>query len=132
MQSISSKPTGQNRTIGAGGEAVTTLEEIPRKMQGFEEFCQMMRDVICQGTDKYAGREKDGAETIDVLPMILGEEGYRLGILFDLIKRIFRLKNQNRERDVIKMGVWLYLYWQRFFRKEHHAKATDPRPTQCD
>ena len=102
-------------TIGAGGPAQTTETEIPKKLQGFDEFCQQMKDIILQGTDKYAGREKDACETIDVIPMVLGEQGFKDFILGDLLKRIFRVKNQNRERDIIKMAVWLFLYWKRYF-----------------
>ncbi len=32
----------------------------------------------------------------------------------DLLKRIIRVKNQDRERDIIKMAVWCPLYWLRF------------------
>jgi len=77
-----------------------------------------MKDMALQGTDKFAGAEKDSKETIDILPDILGKEGYVHGVMFDLIKRIIRFKNQSRERDLIKMALWCYLLWMYLFPKK--------------
>lgn len=93
----------------------TKTSDIPNKLKGFDTFVQCMTDIILVGTDKYSGKEKDKMETIDILPQIFGEEGYRTFVLADLTKRIFRLKNQLRERDLFKIGVWCFLLWKRYF-----------------
>jgi hypothetical protein len=100
------------RTVGAGGVAKTNESEIPAKLKEFDAFCQGIKDIILQGTDKYAGAQKDKAETIDIIPKVLGAQGYTDFILGDLLKRIFRFKNQRRERDIFKMACWLYLLWK--------------------
>lgn len=56
-------------------------------------------------------------ETIHVIPEVLGEQGYKHFVLGDLLKRIFRLRNQFRERDLYKIAVWSYLLYLRYFYK---------------
>jgi len=91
----------------------TKSEEIPEKLKGFDHFVGCMEEIILQGTDKYHGAKKDKYETIDIIPMVLGEEGYVHFVLGDLLKRVVRFNNQRRERDIFKMAVWLYLLWKR-------------------
>jgi len=58
----------------------------------FGEFTKLMRKLASQGREKYAGAETK--ENIDVIPDILGEEGFLNFVLGDLVKRIIRLKNK--------------------------------------
>ena len=95
--------------------AKATEEDIPKKLARFEEFTDMMKQLALQGTDKYAGAKVDKKETIDIIPDVLGEEGYISFVLGDLIKRIIRFKNQKRERDLVKIALWTYLLWMRLF-----------------
>ena len=87
----------------------TKEQEIPNKLIYFDEFVEHMRNILLQGTDKYTGAEKDKAETIDIMPMVVGEEGYISFIVCDILKRLIRFKNDRRERDIIKISVWTYL-----------------------
>lgn len=98
----------------------TSFSEIPNKLRGFDEFCAAMKQLCLQGTDKYSGAEKDKAETIDIIPQIIGEDAYVKAILgYDLVKRIIRFINQRRERDLFKMALWLFFIWQRlYYRKK--------------
>lgn len=91
--------------------------DIPAKLARFEEFTELMKKLALQGTDKYTGAELDKKETIDIIPDVLGEEGYVNFVLGDLLKRIIRFKNQKRERDLLKMALWVYLLWMRLFPK---------------
>lgn len=93
----------------------TTPDEIPQKLAGFDDFCMTVRQLALVGTDKYAGKEKDCKETIDIIPEILGEDGYKNFVLGDLLKRVFRLHNQFRERDLFKIALWCYLLWLRYY-----------------
>ena len=95
-----------------------TEEEIPEKLARLEEFTDLMKRLALQGTDKYTGAEVDKKETIDIIPDVLGEEGYVSFVLGDLLKRIIRFKNQRRERDLLKIGLWIYLLWMRVYPKD--------------
>jgi hypothetical protein len=84
----------------------------------FEEFTRLMKTLAVDGSNKYAGAEANGKEAIDIIPDILGEEGYVHFVLGDLLKRIIRFKNQKRERDLLKIGLWSYMLWMRLFQKQ--------------
>lgn len=92
--------------------------DTPQKLARFEEFTELMKKLALQGTEKYSGAEAHKKETIDIIPDVLGEEGYMNFVLGDLLKRIIRFKNQKRERDLVKMSLWTYLLWMRFFPKQ--------------
>lgn len=111
-------PKSQSSTEGAGGPAQTKEEDIPRKLTGFEDFVQGIKDNCLQGTDKYKGDEVDQWETIDIMPKVFGSRGYTIYILGDIFKRIMRFLNQRRERDIFKMALWLFFLWKHHFRKE--------------
>ena len=91
---------------------------IPPKLKRFEEFTELMKTLALQGTEKYSGAETNQKETIDIIPDVLGEEGYTNFVLGDLLKRIIRFKNQRRERDLVKIALWAYLLWMRLFPKQ--------------
>lgn len=92
--------------------------EPPWKLARFEEFTESMKKLALDGSNKYAGAEAYTKEAIDIIPDILGEEGYVNFVLGDLLKRIIRFKNQRRERDLVKMALWTYLLWMRLFQKQ--------------
>lgn len=87
----------------------TTEKDIPRKLAKWDEWCEDSKEIMLQGTDKYTGAEKDRKENIDIMPEIVGEEGFISFVLCDLFKRILRFKNQRRRRDLLKINVWCYL-----------------------
>jgi len=91
---------------------------IPPKLLRFEEFTGLMKTLALQGTEKYSGAEAYQKETIDIIPDVIGEEGYTNYVLGDLLKRIIRFKNQRRERDLVKMALWAYLLWMRLFPRQ--------------
>jgi len=91
---------------------------IPPKLLRFEEFTGLMKTLALQGTEKYSGAEANQKETIDIIPDVIGEEGYTNYVLGDLLKRIIRFKNQRRERDLVKMALWAYLLWMRLFPRQ--------------
>ena len=94
-------------------KSITKENEIPGKLARFDKFCAEMKGIVLQGSDKYAGSEKDKKETVDVMVDILGKQGLKMFVLGDMIKRIFRYKNQERERDLFKLAVWAFLLWDR-------------------
>jgi len=95
---------------------------IPQKLFRFEEFTELMKKLALQGTEKYSGAEAHKKETIDIIPDILGEEGYLNFVLGDFIKRVFRFKNQRRESDLVKIALWAYLLWMRLFPREERQR----------
>jgi hypothetical protein len=99
-------------------QANTKEEDIPNKLGRFEEYTRMMKTLALEGSDKYAGAEVDEKEAMDVILDVLGKEGFMHYVLGDFIKRIVRFKNQKRERDLPKIGLWTYFLWDRFFPKQ--------------
>ena len=93
-------------------------EENQWKLSRFEEFAKLMKMLAINGSNKYAGAKPYSKEAIDIIPDILGEEGYVNFVLGDLLKRIIRFKNQRRERDLVKIALWTYLLWMRLFQKQ--------------
>ncbi len=96
----------------------TNEKEIQNKLAMWEEWCQMGKNVILQGTDKYTGAEKDKSETIDIMPQVVGEDGYVSFIICDILKRLIRFKNDKRQRDLVKINVWCYLL-DKFYREKN-------------
>jgi len=84
----------------------------------FGEFTKLIKELAVQGKAKYSGSEAGRKENIDIIPDVLGEEGFVHFVLGDLIKRIIRFKNQRRERDLMKMALWAYLLWTKLFPKK--------------
>ena len=87
----------------------TNEKEIPNKLKYFDEFCKHMKDIMLQGSDKYAGANKDKSETIDIMPQVVGFNGYISFVICDILKRLIRFKNDERQRDLVKIAVWCYL-----------------------
>jgi hypothetical protein len=104
-------------------EQVIKEEDVPQKLVQFEEFAELMKKLALQGTEKYSGAEAHKKENIDIIPEVLGEEGYINFVLGDLLKRIIRFKNQRRERDLVKMALWAYLLWMRLFPREEKERG---------
>ena len=98
------------------------------KLARFEEFSTLIRSLALQGTEKYTGSEAEKKENIDIIPDVLGEEGYLSFVLGDLIKRVIRFKNQRRERDLVKMALWAYLLWMRLFPKQGKGEDDECLP----
>ena len=113
-------PNLQVKEVGTGG-TMTFPGEIPKKLSHFEEFCGAIKQLILEGTDKYTGADKDNAETIDIMPQIFGQTGYRTFVLSDIVKRVIRYKNQQRDRDLLKIALWCYLLW----KAEHKPSEVD-------
>ena len=111
------EPESPERPIASFTSATTTPEEIPKKLQWFDEFVAEMREMILIGTDKYTGAEKDQWETIDIMPKMFGTEKFVGYILNDITKRLIRFNNQGRERDLFKIALWCYLLWKFWFKE---------------
>jgi hypothetical protein len=93
-------------------------EENQWKLSRFEEFARLMKMLAIDGSNKYAGAKPYSKEAIDIIPDILGEEGYVNFVLGDLLTGIIRFKNQKRERDLVKIALWTYFLWMRLFPKQ--------------
>ncbi len=106
------------RILGVKRDADTTTDEIPNKLQALPEFIRQLLTLTLQGTDKYKGAQKDVKENIDIFPDIFGIDGFWDGVLFDVSKRIIRLRNQRRERDIVKIALWMYILYMKFYYKK--------------
>lgn len=107
-----------NTVIKHGDCPKMQSKENHSKLSRFEEFARSMKILAVEGSNKYAGGEPYKKEAIDIIPDILTEEGYVSYVLGDLLKRVIRFKNQRRERDLVKIALWSYLLWMRFFPKQ--------------
>ena len=67
------------------------------KFARFEQFTELMKGLALQGTEKYTGTKNK--ETIDIIPDVLGEEGFVSFVLGDFVKRVIRFKNQKHTKQ---------------------------------
>jgi len=104
-------------------ELKTNEEDIPRKLALWNEWCESGKKIILQGTDKYTGAEKDKSETIDIMPQVVGEQGYIDFVICDILKRLIRFRNDRRQRDLMKINVWCYLLNKYLTEKSNDEKA---------
>ena len=77
-----------NNVIDHGNHPKVLSEENQWKLSRFEEFAKLMKMLAIDGSNKYAGAKPYSKEAIDLIPDILGEEGYVNFVLGDLLERI--------------------------------------------
>ena len=91
-----------------GGSGIISTSEF---YQAWGLFFDNVKAITLQGTDKYAGSEKDAKENIDLQPLMFGAHSFSSFVIGDMSKRVFRQKNQMRDRDIFKIALWCYLFY---------------------
>ena len=93
---------------------------IEQKRKYFDKWVELIRDQFEYGGKKYAQGEK--REATDLICEAWGME-WRLG---EMMKRLLRFKNLQREKDMLKLACEAYLVYLQmgYFKKHKHDSDT--------
>lgn len=92
---------------------------IETKREYFNEFAELLKNQMEHGGSKYKGnKEKEFTDLIcESFP---GESGVDW-ILGTCMKYLGRYKNFQREKDLLKVGTYMYILW---LKSGHHLLET--------
>lgn len=102
---------------------------VPIKKDYFKRFSDLIGDQFIHGGDKYKLPGFDDREATDIISSVFGGESEFDWILGTMTKYIFRFKNFQREKDLLKIATYAYLLWlkQGNHLKEVHDEDTDKK-----
>jgi hypothetical protein len=86
----------------------TTIEV---KKENFDKFAQMISNQFNHGGDKYRLQGFNDREATDVISSVFGGESEYDWILGTMMKYLFRFKNFQREKDLLKIATYCYILW---------------------
>lgn len=98
------------------------------KAENFKKFADLIADQFNHGGDKYALQGFEDREATDVISSVFGGATEFDWILGTMTKYIFRFKNFQREKDLLKICTYGYILWlkQGNHLKEVHDTDTSP------
>lgn len=113
----------QSRLDGKVGVCGTTVEV---KRQNFQKFADLISSQFNHGGDKYKLPGFNDREATDVISAVFGGESEFDWILGTCMKYLFRFKNFQREKDLLKVATYMYILWlkQGNHLKEDHDQDT--------
>jgi len=91
---------------------------LPHKLVRFKEFTELMRKLALQGIEPHLGAEVYKKGTMAPQTAAPRYERYIHFALEDLIKKIIRFRFQRSEKDMVKLALWSYLLWMKFYPKQ--------------
>jgi hypothetical protein len=96
------------------------------KQAQFQKFADLISSQFNHGGDKYKLPGFDDREATDVISAVFGGSSQYDWILGTMMKYIFRFKNFEREKDLLKIATYCYILWlkQGNFLKETHDDDT--------
>jgi hypothetical protein len=86
----------------------TTVEV---KNANFEKFAALIGNQFKHGGDKYKLQGFNDREATDVISSIFGGESEFDWVLGTMMKYLFRFKNFQREKDLLKICTYGYILW---------------------
>lgn len=90
------------------GSLGTTVEV---KRANWDKFAKLISDQFEHGGDKYKLKGFDDREATDVISSVFGGETEFDWVLGTIMKYIFRFKNFQREKDLLKIATYCYILW---------------------
>lgn len=81
------------------------------KQANWEKFASLIADQFNHGGDKYALQGFDDREATDVISSVFGGKSEYDWILGTMMKYLFRFKNFEREKDLLKIATYCYILW---------------------
>jgi hypothetical protein len=101
----------------------TTVEV---KSKYFKVFAELIGGQFSHGGDKYKLDGFDDREATDVISSIFGGKSEFDWILGTMMKYLFRFKNFQREKDLLKVATYCYILW---LKQGNHLKETHDTDT---
>ncbi len=117
------------------GSFVTYQEEIVPKVFGttvevkrlnFPKFAGLISNQFNHGGDKYNLPGFTDREATDVISSVFGGSSQFDWILGTMMKYLFRFKNFQREKDLLKVATYCYILW---LKQGNHLKDTNDEDT---
>jgi hypothetical protein len=84
---------------------------IDTKKANFEKFASLISNQFNHGGDKYKLQGFNDREATDVISSVFGGESEFDWILGTMMKYLFRFKNFQREKDLLKIATYCYILW---------------------
>lgn len=97
------------------------------KKENWPKFVKLMGSLILHGGDKYKLPGFEDMEATDVISSVYGGESGYDWILGTMNKYLFRFKNFNREKDLLKVATYCYILW---LKQGNHLKAEHDTDTK--
>jgi hypothetical protein len=86
----------------------TTIEV---KNANFQKFADLIGNQFKHGGDKYKLPGFSDREATDVISSVFGGETEFDWVLGTMMKYLFRFKNFQREKDLLKIATYTYILW---------------------
>ena len=86
----------------------TTVEV---KQANFQKFADLIGNQFKHGGDKYKLPGFEDREATDVISAVFGGKTEYDWILGTMMKYLFRFKNFNREKDLLKIATYCFILW---------------------
>lgn len=97
------------------------------KRMYFSKFAKLISQQFGHGAEKYRLQGFSDREATDVISSIFGGESEFDWILGTITKYIFRFKNFQREKDLLKIATYCYLLW---LKQGNHLKSEHDEDTK--
>lgn len=107
--------------------SIGTTVEIKRT--NFNKFSSLISNQFNHGGDKYKLPGFDDKEATDVISSVFGGETEFDWILGTMMKYLFRFKNFQREKDLLKIATYCYILW---LKQGNHLKETNDEDIKKD
>jgi hypothetical protein len=91
------------------------------KAKYFNKFASLISNQFSHGGDKYKLQGFDDREATDIISSVFGGNTELDWILGTMMKYLFRFKNFNREKDLLKIATYCYIIW---LKQGNHLKET--------
>jgi len=97
------------------------------KNANFQKFADLIGNQFKHGGDKYKLPGFNDREATDVISAVFGGISEFDWILGTMMKYLFRFKNFEREKDLLKIATYCYILWlkQGNHLNEKHDEDTD-------
>lgn len=91
------------------------------KRDNFGIFTGLIGDQFNHGGEKYSLPGFDDREATDVISSVFGGPSEFDWVLGTMMKYLFRFKNFQREKDLLKIATYCYILW---LKQGNHLHAT--------
>src|SRR5580704_1836416 len=84
---------------------------VATKSLHWEKFANLVSGQFEHGGDRYKLQGFDDREATDVISSVFGGQSEFDWILGTMMKYLFRFKNFQREKDLLKIATYCYILW---------------------
>ncbi len=99
------------------------------KRANFKRFTDLIGNQFEHGGDKYALPGFSDREATDVISSVFGGPSEFDWVLGTMMKYLFRFKNFQREKDLLKIATYCYILWLKQGNHLHESHDEDTNAT---